>query len=385
MPVSGLSLSAMNRLTAYADFHHHGADLLADIHSTTHEQLLDLGFPTKEATSLKSLAAFYHGPCRTPALQRKAVAAARVNHHSLATLRMIRTMATKRLDGGRPFELIHEFCQLTGTYDDIERHARRLEHLNQQVPDRKHKAHGKRRATTSTRPTPDGLKTLHLTGPADDIDRLAHLLKPGIRRRMAKNRRLLKSQATYDELLHHIFGPARSATPVKNYNIIVPISLNDYHRVLDGHGDDVRVACSDGQILTGTELINAKLADDLYIGLVHPVTGPTNLYRTKRLANRKQRILAKADNPLCPAPDCTTAADDCQIHHLTSWARGGHTNLTDLASVCAADNARNDDDPAHPRRGRFARINGKIHWVTPDGTAHRNTHPAAQMGLMDLA
>lgn len=373
----------MTQLADLAPIHNAGASLLKEIHSTSLNALIDLGFPKSEATTLKRLADSYYGPCTTPSLQERAVAAARANRHSLATLQMIRTVARKRLDGGHVFELILEFCSIDAPHDVIEKTAkRRVEDINRTVKDRKQKAYGRRSAVSSAQPTADGLKSLLITGPADDIDRITHALRRGARQRMKNNRKLFKSQANYDELIHQFFGTATASEKV--HQVIVPISLEDYHRVMDGDGDDVRVACSDGQILTGTELINSRLADDIYIGLVHPVEGPSNLYRTRRLANSKQRILAKAENPICPAPDCRSAADDCEIHHLTAWNRGGNTNMADLASVCPTDNGRNDDDPDQPRNGRFDRIDGRIYWTPVDGEPVRNDHPAAEMGLMDL-
>lgn len=373
----------MSALTDYAAFHARGADLLADIHAASRPQLIALGFTPAEAVTMKNLAKYYYGPCRSPGLQRDAVDAARANGHSLATLAVIRKMARKCLGDINEYELVKKFCRLTGSHADIEfAAAKEVEELNQRVADRKKKAHGRRSAVVSKQPTADGLKSIQITGPADDIDKIAHALREGIRTRMNRDRKTLRSQATYDELLACIFGPAANVD--KLHHVIVPISLSDYHRLQDGDGDDIRVACTDGQILTGTELLNTRLADDLYIGLVHPVDGPANLYRAQRLANTKQRILAKAENPVCPAPNCTNSADDCEIHHLTAWDNDGHTNISDLASVCRTDNGRNDDDPDSPRNGRFERRDGTVHWVHPDGTAERNRHPAASMGLMDL-
>ncbi len=56
--------------------------------------------------------------------------------------------------------------------------------------------------------------------------------------------------------------------------------------------------------------------------------------RAKRLATFEQRIALEAMQATCSHPDCTVSIDDCRIHHLTPFAAGGTTDLSNLAPVC---------------------------------------------------
>ncbi len=56
--------------------------------------------------------------------------------------------------------------------------------------------------------------------------------------------------------------------------------------------------------------------------------------RAKRLATVEQRTAIEAMQTTCSHPDCTVTIDDCRIHHLQPWQRGGRTDLAELAPVC---------------------------------------------------
>ncbi|MDU7512557.1 MAG: HNH endonuclease signature motif containing protein, partial [Corynebacterium sp.] len=102
------------------------------------------------------------------------------------------------------------------------------------------------------------------------------------------------------------------------------------------------------------------------ITLVHPYEGAVNLYRTERMASEKQRLMAAAENPVCPWPACNYPADKCQVHHLQAWRHGGETNMSNLATCCPYHNGVNDDDPnAPPVRGRLVRRRGRVVWQPP--------------------
>ena len=99
---------------------------------------------------------------------------------------------------------------------------------------------------------------------------------------------------------------------------------------------------------------------------VHPYEGAVNLYRTERMANEKQRLMAAAENPVCPWAECNYPADKCQVHHLQAWRHGGDTNMANLATCCPYHNGVNDDDPnAPPVRGRLVRRRGRVVWQPP--------------------
>ena len=97
--------------------------------------------------------------------------------------------------------------------------------------------------------------------------------------------------------------------------------------------------------------------------------------RAKRLATFEQRIAIQAMQTTCSHPDCTVTIDDCRIHHINPFSRGGKTNLSDLAPLC---------EPHHhlvheggwtltltpDRIATWTRPDGTIYWTGPL-TEHR--------------
>jgi hypothetical protein len=62
---------------------------------------------------------------------------------------------------------------------------------------------------------------------------------------------------------------------------------------------------------------------------------PLDLGRTQRLATGHQRAALRAIYDTCFVPGCDTPFRHCQVHHLTPFAHGGSTNLSDLRPVCS--------------------------------------------------
>lgn len=161
------------------------------------------------------------------------------------------------------------------------------------------------------------------------------------------------------------------------------IALSDYIAIHNGDGDEVTLQLTDGTTMTGADYLNTVAANTpgLEAALFHPQEGPVNLYRTQRLANDKQRTLAKATQPVCAHPQCHQAADFCQIHHAHPWADGGETNLDNLVPACRYHNRINDDDRTRAKRGHATLTNGRASWVYPSGHTASNprTHGAMEI------
>lgn len=139
-------------------------------------------------------------------------------------------------------------------------------------------------------------------------------------------------------------------------------------------GDDpseVLLGLSDGTTITGAEFLERYFNDPdcpFEAALFHPQDGAVNLYRGQRRANTKQRVLARAMNPVCPVPDCRHGADACEAHHIEAWKHGGETNMRNLAMLCRYHS------------GRIENVRGAPTWVSPRGYAVPNSyHPYGAM------
>ena len=70
-------------------------------------------------------------------------------------------------------------------------------------------------------------------------------------------------------------------------------------------------------------------------GVVLYAPGEINLGRTTRLANRAQRRALRALHSTCAIPGCRVPFDQCKVHHVKWWERGGLTDLANLSPVCS--------------------------------------------------
>jgi hypothetical protein len=88
--------------------------------------------------------------------------------------------------------------------------------------------------------------------------------------------------------------------------------------------------------------------------------------RAKRLATAEQRTAIEAMHRTCSHPDCTVTIDDCRIHHIDPWLRGGRTDLAGLAPLCEVHHHL-----VHEGGWSFTITPDRIAtWVRPDGTSY---------------
>ena len=164
---------------------------------------------------------------------------------------------------------------------------------------------------------------------------------------------------------------------------MILIPLEEHIKIMGGAGDDIILGLTDGTTMTGAEFLAKYFGADLEVAMFHPHVGAVNLYDTQRFANQKQRDLARALSPTCPVPDCRHAADNCEVHHIKAWSRGGYTDMNNLAMLCRYHNRTNDDDPTKPHHGRIENIRGAPMWRSPRGYLIPNTiHPYGAMTLL---
>ena len=341
-----------------------GIDLLEQASRVSVHQLTDLGLNTSSAREWRRLADVFFGPTRSTRKQADAVTAARANGHSVQTLSMINRMA-KQVPEGHRWRLRRDLCRINGPYAAVLAEAKKLvDALRDPEP-------AATRSLTVGRNPGKRQATLRLTGPEPEILGLAAQLEAS------------GPAARYDEFMDKIRGDGTFPEPTIVTNAI--ISIDDLDKILNGEGEEIEFALTNGARMTGAEYVKARHAEYMRSVLAIPMQGLINAYTHARFANRKQRLLAELENPVCPWPGCNQPADSCQIHHIDAWKHGGPTDQPNLCTVCGYHNGVNDDDPHTSRRGRLVRYHGEVFWVPPGGgPPRRNEHPTAALGAMRL-
>lgn len=359
----------MTALTALVALQTQGLALLTDIHASSTIALLDAGFALSDIKIWRRSAADYLGPTKSTAKQRDTLRYARDREHSLRTLVMINKHARK-VGGDKGWALRVELTRMAASYEQIDAHAKkRVEELND---------HPKKARTGFSKRTVDAhTDSITITGPSATITDLATRVR---------DKAGSSDPATMAAAFHELIAEG-GVTPGTSTPMVI-MRLDDALTVVGdtADGNDVLFARDDGARITGAEIVERGLADNGYIMLTHPMRGGVNLYHA-RFANKKQRLMAAAENPICPVPGCSTPAQRCQIHHLTAYKYTAETKSAELSTCCAFHNGRNDDNPnAPPRNGKLVR--GPTGWIgwqyQPGSPIHYNAHPTAQLGAMRI-
>lgn len=325
------------------------------------DQAIAAGYDKAKVNEWAKLQEIYFGPTQQRRQQEKArdkAQRSKLNLDQLAMLeRRLRTIKDKRARDKLRIQLL----SARGTYRALADRAKAL------IPQAQRKATPKVTFSKSR----DKLRTVTFTADEHELADLEHECTSG----------LDPNRPAMPQMVKRLLAVLRGGgvgRAVRRPMILVP--LNEHVRILAGQGDDTILGLSDGTTITGAEYLAAQHGKDLEVGLFHPQEGPVNLYRTKRLANQKQRDLARLVMPVCPVPDCRHGSEACELHHITSWQSGGETNLSNLAPLCRYHNRVNDDDPSRNKRGRIENINGTPTWVSPNGYPVPNRyHPFGAM------
>ncbi|MGW9264427.1 DUF222 domain-containing protein [Gordonia terrae] len=113
---------------------------------------------------------------------------------------------------------------------------------------------------------------------------------------------------------------------------------------------------------------------------------PLYFGRGKRLATREQRLVsfARPDGEVCSAPGCDQPATQVELHHAhKDWAKGGLTDIDDLAPACPRHNRMVGDAPGQytTRIERSGPDEGRCIWRlnaepgAPPNPEHINRRP----------
>lgn len=336
------SLQGMDEITNHiARIFNDPLPLLRSIFYLAKDHLIHLGMDKAATNKLHTLSKLYHGKTKHPQMRAKTLAAIADNDLPYAALAIMETRArTIRGQGAKwSFRLfmarlkyrrkrtqglnLEEFTQ--AAYEEAERRS-----SAERAP--KNPLRITRRAASDW--------SLTLTGEKNAVSLLYEALRE----------------------LDDPIGKFLNAGRVKKIlRPVVVIPLAEVTTVLDGTNDETVFRCSDGITKTSRELAAAELDSEWGFALLHPVKGPVDLLRSQRFANDKQRTLAMVENPTCAWDGCRMPADECQVHHIHSWAHGGQTNMSNLATCCRYHNGINDDDPHAPTvYGRLERVDGKV-------------------------
>lgn len=92
---------------------------------------------------------------------------------------------------------------------------------------------------------------------------------------------------------------------------------------------------------------------------------PLYLGRTRRIASPDQRIVLYARDRGCTRPGCDMPGHMSEVHHITSWARGGNTDVDNLTLACKSDN-----DLAERGWQTVKLANGATQWIPPPKLDH---------------
>ncbi|KAA8743344.1 HNH endonuclease [Corynebacterium tuscaniense] len=319
----------------------------------------------------------YYGKTTFTRKQANAVAVARSTQKSLDQLVLIETRLAGIDDPGNKWELRLALLSVKGDYKTLQRRAEDI------VPEGDKPAPeptvGFGRSREKSRP-------MNVMGPDKDMAAIEYALRQRVTGEGPAGPQMYEALMSILGLRPDAEGegdaaPSRIAPAVPRPLILIP--LDEHINIIGGDGDDTILGLTDGTTMTGAEYLAQHHGDHLEVALFHPQEGAVNLYDTQRFANRKQRDLARATMPTCPVPDCRHAADNCEVHHITAWSKGGHTNMDNLAMLCRYHNRTNDDDPAHAHRGRVENIRGTPTWRSPRGHLVPNTvHPYGAMTLL---
>ncbi|KAA8721742.1 HNH endonuclease signature motif containing protein [Corynebacterium phocae] len=338
-------------LSTFASYTSRGLNPVEEARGMSITELLSLGLDRSVATDLHALADVYFG--QTPFTNKQRRARNSAARHSLASLQRIEAHVAKVRRQLDAWNLRVKLCATEPQRVD----AVAKDHF---------KATPKPPPATGVRLTRRrcGVNTLSYTGTALEVADMAAVLAS-------------TSATDTAEAFRRVFFTGTDGTDAAiaavQTNII--IELEDWLRLISGDGEELTFQLTNGATMTGKQYLERRLADCGLITLVDPVAGPVNLYRIARFANWKQRAMISAQFPHCVWPDCNTPADNCQYHHIHSWAGGGLTNLDNLVPLCAYHNGVNEDSGPANTRGKMGTINGNVVWLPPKGGPPRVITP----------
>lgn len=214
----------MTLLEQLGDIAKRGVDLIEEAYAAA-----DLPLPADHARELRRTAEAFLAPTSHSRYQRRTLAAARRNQHSLATLALIARRSQRVKNPTERWRFRETLCATAGTTAEVSRAATRLLREIAPPPERED---GGRRILHGEK------TTLSFTGPAAEMADIWATAK--------------------DNPLAWLTGSRAVAPASVTTNVI--IELPDYLKILRGEGSEVRLAMTNGATITGADLLRRTLA-----------------------------------------------------------------------------------------------------------------------------
>lgn len=350
------------------------------------QEALDAGFDSSTVRKWGTIHEVYFKRTKWSRQQAFAVSAAREGQFTSDQLYLIESRIKHISDEGEKWRLRLRLLSIRGRHATLKRKASEIVPEKEKPTPTKTVGFGKSR---------EGMRPLNAMGPEEDMAALEYALRKHVTSDAPAGPQMLEALMGMLGLRPRDAGGDSSPTePSPDFPSVprplpsaprplVLIPLPEYVKIIRGSGDETVLGLTDGTTMTGADYLTRYHGAELEVATFHPQEGAVNLYRTQRLANQKQRDLARASLSTCPVPDCRHATDNCEIHHIDAWSRGGMTNMANLVPLCRYHNRTNDDDPGRRRRGSIVNIRGRPTWVSPRGYPVVNgVHPFGAMNLL---
>ncbi|QPK79515.1 HNH endonuclease [Corynebacterium lizhenjunii] len=359
-------------------------DALPQLEHATTTDLEGLGVAPDTAEFLVRLYRLYYGPGQPSRRQRSAIKGARRHGHGLIAMQEIEREVTKTKTTQQWRMRQHLCATPAGQFTTVARKLRREWNPKDDTPVEK----------VSIRRYANGTATMSIT--ARDVD-------------LTDVYDAIDQDAPAESFLNLVRGEGGAGR--LNYIPMITLQLDTFAKLLavnecnhtgtNGTGadltgnthtsasaanpagansadSDIIVRANNGARMTGKELAERILLKHGFVAILSRVHGPVDVYRMERFATDKQRLLLAAESPECAWLDCHVPFDKCQIHHITSWADGGETNIRNLTVLCPHHNGANEDHPPGGipiHRGRMVRVGGQVAWQSPGGGVPVPTSP----------
>ncbi|WP_244977446.1 HNH endonuclease signature motif containing protein [Corynebacterium lizhenjunii] len=370
-------------------------DALPQLERATTTDLVSLGVAPDTAEFLVRLHRLYYGPGQPSRRQRSAIKGARRHGHGLIAMQEIEREVTKTKTTQQWRMRQHLCATPAGQFTTMARKLRREWNPKDDTPVEKVSI---RRYANGTATMSITARDVDLTDVYDAIDQSApaesflNLVRgEGGAGRLNYIPMITLQLDTFAKLLavndcNHTSTDSAGANPTDNTHTSASASsANEGNANTSGanaggvgSAGDIIVRANNGARMPGKELAERILLKHGFVAILSRVHGPVDVYRMERFATDKQRLLLAAESPECAWLDCHVPFDKCQVHHITSWADGGETNIKNLTVLCPHHNGANEDHPPGGvpiHRGRMVRVGGQVAWQSPGGGVPVPTSP----------